>query len=254
MLHIEAIPALKDNYIWAVTRDSACALVDPGEATPILAWLDRTGTRPCAILITHHHGDHVAGVPALAERFGIPVYGPALEAIPGVDHPVCDGDHVSLPALGARFEVIAVPGHTRGHIAWYGHGLLFCGDTLFGAGCGRLFEGTAAQMHASLTRLASLPSATRVCCDHEYTLANLDFALSLEPDNPALRDRAEQDRQRRRRGEPTLPSDIALERATNPFLRCDQPAIRQAAEAWAGRSLSHSEQVLAVLREMKNQF
>lgn len=254
MLQIEAIPALKDNYIWAVIRNSACALVDPGEAAPILAWMTRTGTRPCAILLTHHHGDHVAGVGALVEQFHIPVYGPAKEAIPGVDHPVQDGDRIALPGLDTRFEVIAVPGHTRGHIAWYGHGLLFCGDTLFGAGCGRLFEGTPEQMHASLTRLAGLPDNTQVCCAHEYTLANLDFALSIEPDNPALQARTEHDRAKRQRGEPSLPSDIALERATNPFLRCGQDTVRKAAEAWSGRPLTRPETVFAVVREMKNQF
>ncbi len=254
MLHVEAIPALKDNYIWALVRDTACVVVDPGEAAPILAWLQDTGTRLAAVLVTHHHRDHVGGIRELVDRFPVPVYGPAKESIAEVTHPVAEGQVVALPDLGAELRVLEVPGHTRGHVAYYGHGHLFCGDTLFGCGCGRLFEGSPEEMHASLARLAALPEDTRVCCAHEYTLDNIAFALQIEPANPELAARARRDRARRRRGEPTLPSDIATEKATNPFLRCGEAAVVRSAQAHAGQDLRREADVFRVVREMKDRF
>lgn len=254
MLNVEAIPALKDNYIWALSRDNHCVVVDPGEAAPILSWMRNKGLSLSAILITHHHGDHIGGVAELLKHRQVPVYGPAHERIAAVDHPLADGTRIDLSEIAAGFDILEVPGHTAGHIAYYGEGLLFCGDTLFACGCGRLFEGTPAQMHASLQRLARLPGVTRVCCTHEYTLSNITFALSVDPDNAALRERALREQAKRDRGLPTLPSTLDLELATNPFLRCHTPALRQAAEAHAGRSLKSEAEVLGVVREMKNHF
>ena len=254
MLHIEAIPALKDNYIWVIARDTACAVVDPGEAAPILTWLETTGTRLAAVLVTHHHGDHVGGIRELVDRFPVPVYGPGTETIAGITHPVAEGQIVALPDIGAEFQVLEIPGHTRGHVAYYGHGYLFCGDTLFGCGCGRLFEGSPEEMQASLARLAALPEDTRVCSAHEYTLDNIAFALRIDPANPDLIARARQDLENRRRGEPTLPSSIAIEKATNPFLRCREAAIIQSAAAYAQRDLRGEVDVFTVVRAMKNEF
>lgn len=254
MLRVEAIPALKDNYIWAVVRGDRCVVVDPGEAAPILSWMTARELHLSAILITHHHGDHVGGVPALLKQARVPVYGPAKEAIACVSHPLTDGAQLELPEINAAFRIMEVPGHTLGHIAYYGAGMLFCGDTLFACGCGRLFEGSPAQMYASLQRLAALPGETLVYCTHEYTLDNIVFALEVDPDNSALRERASQDRAKRAQDLPTLPSNIRLELATNPFLRCHTPALRQAAETYAGHTLPTDIDVLGVVREMKNHF
>ncbi len=254
MLRIEAIPALEDNYIWAIVGDGHCAVVDPGETAPILSWMQRHELQLSAILVTHHHGDHVDGIAGLLDHYPVPVYGPAQETIAHVSQLVDEGDRVAIPAIEAEFDVMSVPGHTRGHIAYHGHGLLFCGDTLFACGCGRLFEGTHVQMHDSLQRLAALPDETQVYCTHEYTLGNIAFALSIEPGNPRLAERDHQAREQRSLGLPTLPSSIALERATNPFLRCHEPAIRQAAERYAQGSLNTPQEVFAVVREMKNHY
>ncbi len=254
MLRIEAIPALEDNYIWAIVGDGHCAVVDPGEAAPILSWMQQHELQLSAILVTHHHGDHVDGIAGLLDHYPVPVYGPAQETIAHVSQRVDEGDRVLIPAIDAEFCVMSVPGHTRGHIAYHGHGLLFCGDTLFACGCGRLFEGTPAQMYDSLQRLAALPDATQVYCAHEYTLGNVAFALSIEPGNPRLGERDRQAREKRSQGLPTLPSSIALEHAANPFLRCHEPAIRQAAETYAQRPLNTPVEVFAVVREMKNHY
>ncbi|MDD5248416.1 MAG: hydroxyacylglutathione hydrolase [Rhodocyclaceae bacterium] len=254
-LEIVALPAFADNYIWALrARGGAVAVVDPGDAAPVLAYLAATGTQLAAILVTHHHADHCGGIDDLLARHPAPVYGPALEAIDGVDRPLADGDQVALAGLGIEFEVLAVPGHTRGHIAYYRRGMLFCGDTLFGAGCGRLFEGTAATMHASLARIRALPADTQIYCAHEYTQANLRFAAAVEPDNAAIRDRVADTAQLRAAGRPSVPSTLAVEAATNPFLRWDAPAVIAAAQAQLGRPATDPIEIFAAVREWKNRF
>jgi hydroxyacylglutathione hydrolase len=254
-LAVTPLPAFNDNYLWLLTRGRDAAVVDPGDAGPVRRALDERGLRLTAILVTHHHRDHVGGVAALKKLTGATVYGPANEAIDDVDHSVQGGDEIGV--LDTRFAVIDVPGHTAGHIAYYaGHEappLLFCGDTLFACGCGRLFEGTPAQMLASLDALAALPAATRVYCAHEYTLANIGFALTIEPGNDALRARAAHDQATRARGNPTLPSTIGLELATNPFLRC---GVREVGRAVAGDNVDAVDRtaIFASLREKKDRF
>lgn len=237
MPSLTPLPALTDNYIWLLADDADSALVvDPGEAAPALAALRPRRLRLTAILLTHHHPDHIGGVGELLEHYpAARVYAPRDERIAQVTHRLGDGDLVALDAPRAAFQVIEVPGHTRSHIAYYGEGLLFCGDTLFSLGCGRLFEGTPAQMLASLDRLAALPGNTRVCCGHEYTLANAAFARRVEPNNDALRQREAQARALRDAGRPTVPSRMDEERAANPFLRVDKlgtdaPALAGAAD------------------------
>jgi hydroxyacylglutathione hydrolase len=254
-LTITPLPAFSDNYLWLLTRGSEAAVVDPGDAAPVCGALERQRLRLSAILVTHHHGDHVGGVVALKSRTGATVYGPARESIDGVDHRLAGGAEATV--LGIRFRVIDVPGHTAGHIAYFAADesppLLFCGDTLFACGCGRLFEGTPAQMLASLDALAALPPQTRVYCAHEYTLANIRFAQTIEPGNADLAGRATNDALARSRGEPTLPSTIGLERATNPFLRCDMPSVRAAVAGSADEAVDRTS-VFATLREKKNLF
>ena len=254
MLAIHAVPAFNDNYLWVAANGRSAAVVDPGDAAPIERFLAANGLALTAILATHHHGDHVGGLQALASRWKCPTFGPAGEAIAGLDTRLAEGDRVEVPGLGARFEVLDVPGHTAGHIAYAGEGIVFCGDTLFACGCGRLFEGTPAQMAASLAKLAALPGETRAYCAHEYTLANIRFAQAVEPGNAALEKRRARDAARRERGEPTVPSSIAEERATNPFLRCTEPEVVASAERRAGKRLAGPVEVFATLREWKNQF
>jgi hydroxyacylglutathione hydrolase len=254
-MRVVPIPAFEDNYIWAIHDDAQCVLVDPGDAEPVFEWLTQTRLYPVAVLVTHHHGDHVGGIAGLQVSFdGLSVYGPELEPINGLTHRLGHGDMVNLAGLNLDLEVIGVPGHTRGHIAYYGAGMLFCGDTLFSCGCGRLFEGTSEQMFASLNRLASLPPDTRVYCAHEYTLANIRFALAVEPCNADLIAWGIE-AQRLRRGKlPTIPTTIAHELRTNPFLRCDQTRVIASAEEHAGRSLLSALSVFAALRDWKNRF
>ncbi len=253
-LEILALPAFADNYIWVLRSGNAVAVVDPGDAAPVLDYLAATATRLCAILVTHHHADHVGGIDGLVARHQVPVYGPAAEAIDGVDHPLTNGDRVRLTDLGIEFEVLEVPGHTRGHVAYYRRGMLFCGDTLFGAGCGRLFEGTAAQMHASLARLAALPADTDIYCAHEYTQANLRFAAIVEPGNDAITQRSAEAAQLRSRELATVPSTLAAELATNPFLRWDAPTVVAAAQARLGRTPAGPAEVFAAIREWRNRY
>jgi hydroxyacylglutathione hydrolase len=255
---IIAVPAFRDNYIWVIRDDRRAAVVDPGDAAPVLDYLAAERLELEAVLVTHHHADHVGGVAALAQRYGAPVLGPVFEAIPAVTRTLDDGDAVDLPALGAHFTVMHVPGHTLGHIAYageaFGERVVFCGDTLFAGGCGRLFEGTPAQMHASLARLAALPGATRVYCAHEYTLANLQFAQEVEPANAALAARVARDLGKRRQGRPTVPSTIDEERATNPFLRAHAAEVRAAAQEHEGRALDGDVEVFAAVRRWKDGF
>ncbi len=232
-------------------------VVDPGDAGPVLEALQQERLRLHAILVTHHHPDHTGGVAALREATGALVYGPARESIPEPFQPLAGGDRVEL--LGCAFQVIDVPGHTAGHIAFHapnapGGPLLFCGDTLFSGGCGRLFEGTPAQMLASLDTLAALPGATRVCCAHEYTLSNLRFARAVEPDNLRLIDYLGQCERLRARGLPTLPATLSTEREINPFLRSREPGVLRAVRAHAPGAATEEAAVFGALREWKNQF
>ena len=256
MLQITALRAFSDNYIWLIhaPRDPRQVLiVDPGDAAPVVQALAADQLQLAGILLTHHHPDHVGGVTQLAERFRPQIFGPAGEAVPGQPVRLRDGERGQLEALGLAFDVLDVPWHTAGHIAYVGHGAVFCGDTLFSAGCGRLFEGTAEQMSASLAKLAALPAETLVYCAHEYTVSNLKFALAVEPTNQDAHDYLEECLARRQRHEATVPSTIRRERNVNPFLRCDQESVKQAAAARAGRRLNHPE-VFAVLRSWKDGF
>lgn len=223
-----ALPALADNYIWLLAQGSDALVVDPGEPGPVERALAQHGLRLQAILLTHHHNDHIGAAQELAGRHGCRVHAPRDERIAAADVRVGDGDRVVLERPAFTFDVLEIPGHTRSHVAYHGAGVLFCGDTLFSVGCGRLFEGTPAQMLASLDRLAALPGDTRVCCGHEYTQANCAFARVIDPANAALAARAAQADAQRARGEPTVPSTLADERASNPFLRIDAPALRDA--------------------------
>jgi hydroxyacylglutathione hydrolase len=255
-MNLVALPAFTDNYIWMLHNGREALVVDPGEAAPVVRALDAQQLTLAGILVTHHHADHVGGVDALRERLHGPVYGPARESIPQPCIPLADGASCTL--MGMRFDVIDVPGHTAGHIAYVHRPadaapILFCGDTLFSAGCGRLFEGTAEQMHASLARLAALPGDTRVCCGHEYTLANLRFARAVETGNEDVSRYIAWSQAQRGQGLPTLPSSIARERAVNPFLRCAEPAVVQAAREQGAASADGTE-VFATLREWKNRF
>lgn len=255
-MNLAALPAFADNYIWMLHDGQQAVVVDPGDAAPVSAALDALSLRLAGILVTHHHADHVGGVDALRPRLEGPVWAPAGEVTPEPHLPLADGDIIEV--LGLRFGVIDVPGHTAGHIAYLQQDetqtpLLFCGDTLFSAGCGRLFEGTPAQMFHSLSRLAALPGGTRVCCTHEYTLSNLRFAAAVEPHNAARQAYHAHCQAERDAGRPTLPSHIALEREVNPFLRCAEPAVVDAALAQGATGRAGPE-VFAALRRWKDQF
>jgi hydroxyacylglutathione hydrolase len=247
MPSIIPIPAFRDNYIWLIRQGSHAAVVDAGDAAPVIAYLEREALELSAIICTHHHNDHVGGNVALLERWPVPVFGPAHETIPGRTHALGEGDRIDVPGIEATFDVLDIPGHTAGHIAFVGSvdgPAVFCGDTLFAVGCGRLFEGTPAQMWSSLSKLAG----------HEYTLANIRFALAVEPDIRALVARQAREAQRRTRGEPTLPSTIGDEGETNPFLRATRSNVREAAEAHAGHTLADPVATFAMLRAWKNAF
>jgi hydroxyacylglutathione hydrolase len=290
------IPAFKDNYIWLMinTENATGIIVDPGEAAPVLKKLPELNIKLAAILVTHHHHDHTGGIAEILKHYDVPVFGPQRENINGVTELVNETSHIQLPSF-PTFNVIDIPGHTHGHIAYYGnipkafqdvtrrercrsaectneymstetssqhshnligegYNILFCGDTLFTAGCGRLFEGTASQMFESLNKLANLPDSTLVYCGHEYTLANLRFAQAVEQHNPAILQRIKQCETLRANNLPTVPATLQEEKATNPFLRCDQSAIAAAAEKYSGKKLYSAIEVFSVLREWKNVF
>ncbi len=253
-LCVSPISAFKDNYIWAIHTQTHAVIVDPGDARPVWTFLQKKHLQLSAILITHHHHDHVGGIADLVGRHPAPVYGPATEVIPCRSIAVQEGNTIELKELALTMHVLEVPGHTAGHIAYYTDGMLFCGDTLFGCGCGRLFEGTPEQMHASLTKLANLPRDSEVYCAHEYTLNNIAFALTVEPRNPDLLARAVADQNRIARDEPTLPSTIGLELATNPFLRCQISQVQDYARQASDHPLRSVTEVFAVLRTLKNDF
>jgi hydroxyacylglutathione hydrolase len=252
-LHLIPLPALADNYIWLLHDDGGNAIVvDPGDATVVEQALAAHRLQLRAILLTHHHHDHIGGVPALRARHGVPVYAPADERIGDATERVRDGDRIELAEPFVRFEVIAIPGHTLSHVAYAGAGLLLCGDTLFSLGCGRLFEGTPAQMLASLDRLSQLPGNILVCGGHEYTEANGRFAHTVEPANPELQQRRQEVALLRARLQPTLPVPLARELATNPFLRIDADAVI----AWCERQGAGNDRVarFAAVRSAKDGF
>lgn len=250
-----ALPAFADNYIWLLHNDHHALVVDPGDSAPVLAWMHaHPDISLKSILVTHHHADHTGGLTELVSLTGAQVYGPALEKMPVAAQGLAQNDH--LPWQGLRFEVHEVPGHTLGHIAFWASvpgqaPLLFCGDTLFSGGCGRLFEGTAAQMLDSLDRLSALPDATRVCCAHEYTLSNLRFALAVEPDNAALQAHFEWCTQARSQGLPTLPAALHTERDINPFLRSRQTSVARAVQQHDPLAVDDVT-TFAALRQWKN--
>lgn len=253
-IRVEAIPAFADNYIWLIrSNGNGCAVVDPGDAEPVERALARAGLALEYVLITHHHADHVGGLKRLKRAHRPRVLGPDDPRIAGIDCVMREGDSAELPGLGLRFEVIEVPGHTATHIAYHGHGCLFCGDTLFSVGCGRLFEGTPEQMQSSLDKLAQLPADTQVYCAHEYTLSNCGFALEVEPDNPALQRRARTVEAARARGERTVPSRLGEECAVNPFLRSRVDNVVAAARRRDPRAAPGSP-TLAVLRAWKDRW
>jgi len=256
MLNLEPIPAFEDNYIWAVHDGRSALFVDPGEAAPILAWLAERRMHPAAVLVTHHHGDHCGGLAEILARYpGLPVFGPAHDDIAGVSRPVAEASRCRIDVLGLDFEVLAVPGHTVGHVAYLGHGWLFCGDTLFSCGCGKVFGSTPAALHASLVRIAALPPDTLVCCAHEYTLDNIHFALTVDPDNPDLLARQVSALALRQSGLPTVPTPLREELACNPFLRCHDPAVRGHLALLTGLDRSADDAAaFAAMRALKNAF
>ena len=260
MNKIVAIPALKDNYIWGIysparSQKSEIIVVDPGEANPVLAYLKQNNLGLDAVLITHHHWDHTAGLDKLKQYFpNLRIYGPKNDNIPLVTHPVEQDDEIYFEVLNLTFKVLEIPGHTLDHVAYFGYQSLFCGDTLFSCGCGKLFEGSPEQMFSSLEKIKNLPSDTLIYCGHEYTLANLAFAQVVDPDNPNLQKRLSISKEMRSYNKPTLPVSLEEELKTNPFLRCAEPAIIQAVQAHQNLLSTDPVNIFAALRTWKNNF
>jgi hydroxyacylglutathione hydrolase len=256
MLEIIPLPALKDNYIWLLKNKASnhVAIVDPSEADPVLNLLESDNLTPIAILITHHHWDHVGGIPDITAKYDIPVYTPKLESVSGSTNPVGEGDIVLLKELDLELKILDVPGHTSGAVAYHAENMVFSGDTLFTAGCGRMFEGTPPQMHASLSKFKALPDETKLYCGHEYTVANLQFATVVEPQNTAIEQRLFEAKTLRGNNKPTIPSTLAIEKQTNPFLRCEEPDVINAARKQSGKNLEQPHEVFAAIRSWKDNF
>lgn len=254
--HITPIASLKDNYIWAIINEKTrhVAIVDPGDALPVLDFLAKNQLKLAAILVTHHHWDHTNGIAGLLAENEVPVIGAAISHLTFLTDRVHDNENIHIDNIAQSFTALTIPGHTLDHVAFYAPGILFCGDTLFAAGCGRAFEGTPSQLFQSLQRMAALPENTNVFCAHEYTENNLRFAQTVEPANAAIKTRYAEVVTLRAKNLPTLPSMLKIEKVTNPFLRCEIPEVITAAEKYAGESLSNPAAVFAVLREWKNQF
>ncbi len=256
MLQIIPLPALKDNYIWLLKNKASghVAIIDPSEAEPVLDLLDKENLIPIAILITHHHWDHVGGIPAITAKYDIPVYTPKTETVAGSTNPVGEGDVISLDELNLKLNILDVPGHTSGAIAYYTDDMVFSGDTLFSAGCGRMFEGTAPQMHASLSKFKTLPDESLIYCGHEYTVSNLQFAATVEPENSIIRERLIEATKLRENSMPTVPTTVAIEKQSNPFLRCEEPDVINAASEHSAKKLLHPHEVFAAVRSWKDNF
>ena len=249
------LPAFTDNYIWCFYNQTHCVVVDPGDASVVENFCQSNQLTLAAILITHHHADHTGGLPSLTKKYqGVDVYGPQNPAIRLITQHLSENDTIHISDLDLTFDITELPGHTLDHIAYIGHGGVLCGDTLFSAGCGRLFEGSPQQMLASLTKLSELPESTQVWCTHEYTLANLEFAKAVEPNNHELQSYTHWAKQMRQQNTPTLPSDIKTQKAINPFMRADQPMVKQSAERFAERQLVNELEVFAAVRRWKDSF
>jgi hydroxyacylglutathione hydrolase len=251
MFDIFPIAALRDNYIWCIQEDSHCIIVDPGDSRSVIKALNERKLDLAAILVTHHHYDHTQGIPELLGlNNNLPVIGPS--SIKYVNQPVSANEPFLIPELNLNFKVELIPGHTKEHVAYLTQNIIFTGDTLFTAGCGRIFEGTVQQMYSSLQKIQALPAETLIYCGHEYTESNLDFALAVEPSNLEIIKRMEHTKKLRSENIPTVPATLALERKTNPFLRCDQPEVIRSASNFAAAKLKDSLEVFRVLREWKN--
>jgi hydroxyacylglutathione hydrolase len=256
---IKPILAFADNYIWLLTSKitpDRCIVIDPGDAKPVLMALKQAQLTLSGILITHHHYDHTGGVDTLQKHYNVPVYGPVHSPFSGITHPLHEGQILNLPDLGFEFQILEIPGHTLDHIAYVAtrEKIAFCGDTLFLAGCGRAFEGSPSQLYHSLQKLAELPDETLMYCAHEYTLANLHFAAAVEPNNQAIKQRLQQCQQQRAKLQVTVPASLALEKTTNPFLRCSEPTVMAAVEQHSQQTTTQPEAIFAILREWKNHF
>lgn len=257
MNKIIAIPAFKDNYIWALHSpdETRVIVVDPGDASPVLSYLQNHNLTLAGILVTHHHYDHCGGVPTLMTHFpSIRAYGPLKEKVEGITDFVEEGDKITFAEFNLSLDVLDIPGHTLGHIAYVNEKMLFCGDTLFSCGCGRIFEGTPQQMYASLHKLKTLPSNIEMYCGHEYTLANIAFAEQVESNNKMLKNRKISAKKYRDKQLPSLPVSLATELETNPFLRCEKPDVIHAVQKYAGFSLQDPLSIFTALRQWKNAF